>query len=103
MIRNQRTLLQRNHVEPPALALQRLKRLAQQAASAEAMDELLGIEGSAARLYFEHFGEMLKVEDERERPAFEPAAETGKPRTMRERRPAREPVQRSLKTGCLAQ
>jgi CRISPR-associated protein Cas1 len=63
-IRNQRTLLQRNHIEPPALALQRLKHLAQQAAAAEEMDELLGIEGSAARFYFEQFGGMLKVDTE---------------------------------------
>ena len=60
-IRNQRTLLQRNHIEPPAQVLQRLKHLAQQAAAAEEMDELLGIEGSAARFYFEHFAGMVKV------------------------------------------
>ena len=59
-IRNQRTLLQRNHIEPPPLALQRLKRLAEQAVDAAEMDELLGIEGSAARLYFEHFNASFK-------------------------------------------
>jgi CRISPR-associated protein Cas1 len=63
-IKNQRTLLQRNHVDPPAVALNQLKRLAQHAANAEDLDTLLGIEGSAARVYFEHFGGMLKVGDE---------------------------------------
>jgi CRISPR-associated protein Cas1 len=90
-IRNQRTLLQRNHIEPPPLVLQRLKRLAQQAATAEAMDELLGIEGSAARFYFEHFGGMLKVEDEDERPAFD--------FQQRNRRPPRDPVNALLSFG----
>ncbi|HVN84538.1 MAG TPA: CRISPR-associated endonuclease Cas1 [Candidatus Binatia bacterium] len=61
-VRNQRTLLQRNHIEPPAPVLQRLKRFADQAGRAGAMEELLGIEGSAARLYFEHFSGMLKVD-----------------------------------------
>jgi CRISPR-associated protein Cas4 len=78
-----RALAQSGRIAPP-LALQRLKRLAQQAATAEAMDELLGIEGSAARLYFEHFGGMLKVEDEGERPAFD--------FQHRSRRPPRDPV-----------
>lgn len=63
-IRNQRTLLQRNHVEPPRLALRRLKELARSAEDAESLASLLGIEGTAARLYFEHFGGMIKVDDE---------------------------------------
>jgi CRISPR-associated protein Cas1 len=82
-IRNQRTLLQRNHVEPPPLVLQRLRRLAQQAGTASELGELLGIEGSAARLYFEHFDGMLKAED------------GGLPRfqfQQRNRRPPRDPV-----------
>lgn len=59
-IRNLRTLLQRNHVDPPHVALNQLKRLAQHASSAECLDTLLGIEGSASRAYFEHFTGMLK-------------------------------------------
>jgi len=84
-IRNQRTLLQRNHVEPPALVLQRLRRLGQQATAAAEADELLGIEGSAARLYFEHFNGMIKVD-----------AEDGAPPPFdfqsRNRRPPRDPI-----------
>ncbi len=83
-IRNQRTLLQRNHIEPPPLVLQRLKRLAKQAGAASEMDELLGIEGSAARFYFESFAGMLKVEGEAERPAFD--------FQHRNRRPPRDPI-----------
>ena len=85
-IRNQRTLLQRNHIEPPPLVLQRLKRLAQQAVDAGEMDELLGIEGSAARLYFEHFSGMLKVEAEGNEapPPFD--------FQHRNRRPPRDPI-----------
>jgi len=83
-IRNQRTLLQRNHVEPPPLALQRLRRLAQQATGASEMEELLGIEGSAARLYFEHFSGMLKAEEGDAVPAFD--------FQHRNRRPPRDPV-----------
>jgi CRISPR-associated protein Cas1 len=63
-IRNQRTLLQRNHVEPPALALRQLRHYAKLAEDAEGLDELLGIEGTGARLYFEHFSGMLKTGEE---------------------------------------
>jgi len=63
-VRNQRTFLNRNHVEPPRTALVRMKALAEQAERATALDELLGIEGLAARLYFQHFGGMIKVEDD---------------------------------------
>lgn len=62
-IRNQRTLLNRNHVEPPKDVLGRLKVLAEQAERAAALDELLGIEGTAARLYFQHFSGMIKTDD----------------------------------------
>lgn len=63
-IRNHRTLLMRNHVEPPASALLKLKQHADAALRAQALDELLGIEGGAAAAYFEHFAGMLKPEDE---------------------------------------
>ena len=62
-IRNQRTLLLRNHVEPPELALQQLKEMAARAESAESLEELLGIEGNAGRIYFGEFAGMLKAED----------------------------------------
>lgn len=85
-IRNQRTLLQRNHVEPPPVALNQLKRLAQHATEAESLDTLLGIEGSASRVYFEHFGGMLKTEDDAQ-PVCMRFDFSG-----RNRRPPRDPV-----------
>ena len=90
-IRNQRTLLQRNHVEPPPLVLSRLKRLSDSAQAAGALESLLGIEGTAARLYFEQFGGMLKVEEDDERPAFDFAT--------RNRRPPKDPINALLSLG----
>lgn len=63
-IRNQRTMLQRNHVEPSSEALASLKWMAEAVESAKEMDELLGIEGNAARVYFQNFAGMIKVEDD---------------------------------------
>lgn len=61
-IRNQRTLVMRNHIEPPAFALFEMRRMAERAEEAESLEELLGLEGNAARVYFGLFGGMLKVE-----------------------------------------
>jgi CRISPR-associated protein Cas1 len=63
-IRNQRTMLMRNHLEPPAPILAKLKNSAQTAISAESLDSLLGMEGAAASFYFQNFSGMIKVEDE---------------------------------------
>lgn len=82
-IRNQRTFLNRNHVEPPKDVLTRLRALAEQAERATALDELLGIEGTAARLYFQHFQGLIKVDDAA-LPTFAFA--------HRNRRPPRDPV-----------
>jgi len=60
-IRNQRTLLQRNHEEPPQLSLLRMKRLAEQADEVESLEELLGVEGNGARFYFGSFAGMIKA------------------------------------------
>ncbi len=62
-IRNQRTLLRRNHLEPPPIALTQLKRYAEAALNAEDLGELLGIEGNAARIYFANFTGLLKAGD----------------------------------------
>lgn len=83
-IRNQRTLLQRNHVEPSRLVLGRLKSLADEGLAAPSLESLLGIEGTAARLYFEQFAGMIKVEDGDGMPRFEFG--------QRNRRPPRDPV-----------
>jgi len=61
-IRNQRTLLMRNHAATPAHAIARLKHAAEHALTATSAEELLGIEGAAALVYFENFGGMIKTE-----------------------------------------
>jgi CRISPR-associated protein Cas1 len=91
-IRNQRTLLQRNHIEPPATALRQLKVLAEKAEVATALDTLLGIEGSAARVYFSEFAGMLKSDEGGDREHQGSAAEFSFDFTQRNRRPPRDPV-----------
>jgi CRISPR-associated protein Cas1 len=86
-IRNQRTLLQRNHIEPDPAALLGLKQMAEAAERARDLEELLGIEGNAARIYFQNLGGMLKAGEDGEpgeRFAFDFAG--------RNRRPPRDPV-----------
>lgn len=95
-IRNQRTMLQRNHIEPPAQALAQMKCMQQDAEQASSMEQLLGIEGNAARVYFENFAGMLKVQ--REGNGFgehDVEASEGEMRfdfKTRNRRPPRDPV-----------
>jgi CRISPR-associated protein Cas1 len=59
-IRNSRTLLRRNLGEADPVVFSQLDQLARKAESAAALDTLLGIEGSAARVYFGAFSGMLK-------------------------------------------
>lgn len=90
-IRNQRTMLQRNHVEPPARAVEALKRLARQAVAVGSLESLLGVEGAAAQYYFGHFGGMVKVDGDEERLVFD--------FTHRNRRPPRDPINALLSLG----
>ncbi len=59
-IRNSRTLLRRNSKENVNRVLTQLSALARQATSAPSLESLLGIEGTAARLYFSEFASMLR-------------------------------------------
>lgn len=59
-ILNQRTLIRRNHQDPPPVVLQEMRRLAHEARRVESAASLLGIEGMAARHYFQSFVGMLK-------------------------------------------
>ena len=93
-IRNQRTMLRRNHIEPPARELQALTHLVRHSESAESLDELLGFEGWAARIYFGLFSGMLKRDDHRDTESnftFDFQA--------RNRRPPRDPVNALLSLG----
>ena len=86
-IRNQRTMLRRNHLEPPPIALVQLKRYALLALNTANLEQLLGIEGNAARIYFANFTGMLKAEGDVDQNApftFE--------FTRRNRRPPTDPV-----------
>jgi CRISPR-associated protein Cas1 len=60
-IRNQRTFLLRNHVEPDAVRLHEMKKMGEAAQECGSLEELLGIEGNAARLYFGAFQGLIKV------------------------------------------
>jgi CRISPR-associated protein Cas1 len=61
-IANCRTILRRNHNAAPETVLQDLKRDQVHAAQAQSLEELLGIEGTAARRYFAEFRGMLKTD-----------------------------------------
>lgn len=58
-ILNCRTLLRRNAREKQPLALDQLRRFAEDALRAQSRESLLGTEGSAARAYFQAFPSML--------------------------------------------
>jgi len=82
-IRNCRVLLRRNGGEAVARRVSQLAALADQAERAEDAASLLGIEGTAARLYFEAFPSLLTGADALPGPAF-----TG----LRNRRPPTDAV-----------
>ncbi len=100
-IRNHRTMLMRNHVEAPGAALAKLKRASEDALAAVSLEELLGMEGAAASLYFKEFSGMIKADDD-DLPGMErPEKESGKPVfdfnfTHRNRRPPTDPVNAML-------
>lgn len=101
-IRNQRTLLMRNHVEPPPRALRALKHAASAALAAPNQATLLGIEGAAALVYFRNLGGMIKgAEDKDDIPGLEDPVDQRVANAQKEfnfdfktrnRRPPRDPV-----------
>jgi CRISPR-associated protein Cas1 len=99
-IRNHRTLLMRNHLEPPEPIIMKLKRASDDALAAASVEELLGIEGAAASQYFQQFSGMVKVEDDL--PGLEMPGKDPKQLafnfnfTNRNRRPPTDPVNAML-------
>ena len=99
-IRNHRTLLMRNHLEPPEAIIMKLKRASEDALAAASIEELLGIEGAAASQYFQQFSGMVKVEDDL--PGLEMPGKSAKQLafnfnfTNRNRRPPTDPVNAML-------
>jgi CRISPR-associated protein Cas1 len=101
-IRNQRTLLMRNHVEAPARDLRAMKHASSAALSAPSVATLLGVEGAAALVYFRNFSGMIKVSAETDEiPGLEDPVSTASAGQQdvftfdfrtRNRRPPRDPV-----------
>lgn len=81
-IYNQRTLLRRNAKELPNESLVFLREMRRKSMTADSLQELLGMEGAAAREYFSNFQLMFKQTGEQ--PAFD--------FTTRNRRPPKDPV-----------
>lgn len=105
-IQNQRTLLMRNHIEPPSSALNLLKSMKWESERADSISSLLGIEGFAARVYFEHFEGMIKANRDLETGASSAAGKLSSADTWlrfdfegRNRRPPRDPVNAMLSLG----
>jgi len=83
-ILNSRTFLRRNGGDVPPQTIGMMREMADEAAACSSAASLLGIEGTAARLYFQSFRCMLKGEHEDGALAFDFVG--------RNRRPARDPV-----------
>jgi len=106
-IQNQRTLLMRNHIEPPSDALRFIKNLKWESERAESLTSLLGIEGLAARVYFEHFDGMIKTNRDTVGHSKQSHASSKDPGDHwlrfdfdgRNRRPPRDPVNALLSLG----
>jgi len=86
-IRNSRTMLRRNADEVPQHTLNTLRTYADNAMVCESAESLLGIEGSAARLYFESFPRLIKTNGDGDQDAPMRFDFEG-----RNRRPPRDPV-----------
>lgn len=86
---NQRTLLGRNARPRPDDSLMRMKTILGKVEHAESLDELRGLEGNVAALYFRHFSRMLRPRDFDAEFHFE----------GRNRRPPRDPINALLSFG----
>lgn len=85
-IRNCRTLLRRNAAHPVEDVLDRLKQLAEAVDDVAGADSLLGVEGTAARLYFEGYARLIKES------GSGPSGTMGFDFNGRNRRPPKDPV-----------
>lgn len=81
-IKNSRTMLRRNNRTAEKTTLEEMNKLASRALTSDTAEELLGIEGLAGRIYYQHFQEMLKAPSNDLIFSFE----------GRNRRPPRDPV-----------
>jgi CRISPR-associated protein Cas1 len=101
-IRNHRTMLMRNHLEPPEPIILKLKRASDDALAAASIEKLLGIEGAAASQYFQQFSGMIKIADDLAAPAEQSSMKDRGQLTFnfnftnRNRRPPTDPVNAML-------
>ena len=101
-IRNHRTMLMRNHLEPPEPIILKLKRASDDALAATSIEKLLGIEGAAASQYFQQFSGMIKIADDLAAPAEQSSMKDRGQLTFnfnftnRNRRPPTDPVNAML-------
>lgn len=65
-IENCRTLLMRNHIDPPKEITNTMSRLAKSVSQVDNLESLLGFEGLAAKNYFSAFNGMLKMGKQKE-------------------------------------
>jgi CRISPR-associated protein Cas1 len=97
-LRNCRTLIRRNAEEPPPHVLARLRELVAAVEAAPSLESLLGLEGTAARLYFQAYAGLLQP------PAGEGGGEGERAAHTfdfegRNRRPPRDPINAMLSMG----
>jgi CRISPR-associated protein Cas1 len=63
-IHNHRVFFMRNHIDPPESVKLRLGRAREDALAALSLEELLGVEGAAAAVYFQQFGGLIRDQEE---------------------------------------
>ncbi len=92
-IKNGRTMVRRNAegTRVPPHTVDRMRELAESAEAATSLESLLGIEGTAARLYFEAFSSMVRVPEDGDRMALDFDG--------RNRRPPVDPINALLSFG----
>jgi CRISPR-associated protein Cas1 len=98
-IHNHRVLFMRNHLEPPERTKLRLGQAREDAVAARSLEELLGVEGAAAAVYFHQFGGLIREQvDDDFLEGIVPAPSSPPPPrfsfdfTTRNRRPPTDPV-----------
>lgn len=62
-IKNSRTILRRNARDVTQETLKNLSEIIHKASNAKSVDELMGFEGMAARIYFGNFSKLLKIDE----------------------------------------
>jgi CRISPR-associated protein Cas1 len=104
-IHNHRVLFMRNHAEPPERTKLRLGQARDDAMAARSLEELLGVEGAAAAVYFQQFGGLIRerIEEEDFLEGIQPPSKSAAPEvaftfdfTTRNRRPPTDPVNAML-------